>query len=105
MRAAHHAVVVTGDIDEKLVELNVLLLECAGYVIELHAGNGKNGLLIHLGVIKAVEQMNAAGTRGGETNTEPAGELRVRAGHECRRFLVPDVDKADLVLRPCGELP
>jgi len=55
VRTAHHAVVVNGDVDEKLVKLDVLLLEGTGDVVELHAGDSEYRLLIHLGVIETVE--------------------------------------------------
>ena len=80
--AAHHPVVVDGDVDEELVEFDVLLLERSCNVVELHARDGEDRLLVHLGVVQAVEQMNAAGAGGGEANTETARELCVCAGHE-----------------------
>src|ERR1700761_3607383 len=58
--AAHHAVVITGDIDEEFIELNILLLEGPCYIIKLHSGDGQYWLLIHLGVVQSVQQMDAA---------------------------------------------
>src|SRR5207302_1919378 len=42
--------------------------------------------------------MNAARTGGSEANTQPAGKLRIAAGHEGSGFLVPHLNEADLVL-------
>jgi len=42
--------------------------------------------------------MNAARTGGGKANSEPAGELRVAAGHECSCFLVPHLDEPNFLL-------
>ena len=56
------------------------------------------GCAVELGVVEAVEQVDAAGAGGGEADAEPAGVLGVAAGHERRRLLVPHLDEADLVL-------
>jgi hypothetical protein len=53
---------------------------------------------ISLRVVKAVEQVNAAGTSVGEAAAELACELGVAARHERGRFLVADLHEADFVL-------
>jgi hypothetical protein len=55
------------------------------------------GLAVELGVVEPVEQMDAAGTRGGDADAEPTGPFRVSAGVERCRFL-SDLDQADIVL-------
>ncbi len=98
VRRAHDALVIAGYIHEELVELDVLLRKRAGNVLELHAGNRKHRLLVHLGVVQAVEQVDAAGAGGCKAHAQAAGELSIGAGHKCRRFLVPHVDEANLIL-------
>jgi hypothetical protein len=98
VRRIHDALVVTGDINEELIELHVLLGKGSGNVLELHAGDGEDGLLIHLRIVETVEKMNAAGTGGGETHAETPGELGVGAGHEGCRLFVPYVNEANLLL-------
>ena len=67
-------------------------------VVELQAGDGEHRLAVELGVVEAVEQVDAAGPGGGEADAELAGPFGIGAGHEGRRFLVPHLDEADLVL-------
>src|ERR1700761_7429715 len=43
--------------------------------------------------------MNASGTRGCDTHTEPVSELGVTAGHESSSFFMPHLDETNLVLR------
>ena len=56
------------------------------------------GCAVQLGVVEAVEQVDAAGPGGREADAEPAGELGVAAGHEGGGLLVAHLDEADLVL-------
>src|SRR5947209_4063946 len=42
--------------------------------------------------------MDAAGAGGGDADTQPPGELRVSAGGERRRLLVPHLDEAEFLL-------
>jgi hypothetical protein len=98
VRATHDAIVVACDIHEELVEFDVLLLKGPGNVVKLHAGNCKNGLLVHFCVVETVEEMDAARTGRRQANTEPSGEFCVSASHECGRFLVPNMNKANLFL-------
>jgi hypothetical protein len=99
VRSAHHPLVVTSDIHEDLVQLDVLLRKRARHIAVLHPGNCQNRLLVHLRVIKPVQQMNPARPRGRKTNTKPPRELGISAGHERSRLLMPHVNEANLVLR------
>ena len=63
------------------------------------AGDREHRLPVQLRVVKAIEQMNAAGPRGGEADAEPAGVLGIAAGHEGGRLFVPNLDKANLSCR------
>jgi hypothetical protein len=42
--------------------------------------------------------MDAAGTRGRQADAELAGVFGISASHECRRFFVARLNKADLLL-------
>jgi hypothetical protein len=64
----------------------------------LHAGYGENGRMVELRVIKTVQEMDAARTRGGQADVKPAGGLGIAGRHERRRFIVVDENKSDLVL-------
>src|SRR4051812_41196671 len=54
--------------------------------------------MIELGIVKAIQQMNAAGPRRSQTDTQLASELRICAGHECGGFLVPHLNKTNFSL-------
>ena len=61
-------------------------------------GDGQHRLAVQLGVVEAVEQVDAARAGGGQADAQPAGVLGVAAGHERRRLLVAHLDEADRVL-------
>ena len=67
-------------------------------IVVLRASDRQHRLAIELGVVDAVQQVDAAGTRGREANPELAGELGIGAGGECARFLVAYLDELDVVL-------
>jgi len=67
-------------------------------IVVLQPGDREHRGTVHLGVVKAVEQVNAAGPRGGKAHAEPAGELGVTARHEGGGLFVADLYEADLVL-------
>ena len=50
-----------------------------------------HGDVIHLGIIKAVEQMDGAGAGGRVAKPYFAGEFRMRRGHERGHLLVADL--------------
>lgn len=77
---------------------HVLLRERADQIMKLQAGDRQHGSAVHLRVIEAVQQMNAARSGRGQTDTKFAGVFGIAARHEGRGLLVPDVDEADLVL-------
>ena len=62
MRRPHDAGVVDTDIHEQLVELDVLLGVGVHEIMILQAGDGEHGRAIEFGVIKSVQEMNAART-------------------------------------------
>ena len=98
VRRSHDALVIGGHVHEDPVQVDVLLGVGADQVVKGMAGDGQHRLAVHLGIIKAVEQMDAAGAGSGQADAEPAGVLGIGAGHEGGRFLVAHLDEADLVL-------
>mgnify|MGYP000020595415 CR=1 FL=1 len=89
----HHALAVGSDVHEQLVEGHVLLVVGADQVVPGVAGEGQHGLVVALGVVEAVGQVDAAGARCGQADAEPAGELSVATGGERGRLLVADLDE------------
>jgi hypothetical protein len=83
---------------EQPIERNILLRVGADQIVVRHARNGQNGLAVERGVIKAVQQMNPAGARGGQTHAEFARDLCVGARHERCGFLMADLHEANAVL-------
>lgn len=55
------------------------------------------GGMVQLGVVEAIEEMNAAGAGGGDADANPAGEFGIRTRHERGGFFVADMDEADAV--------
>ena len=94
----HHSLVEHGDVLEEFVEFHVLLGEGADQIVIVHAGDRQHRLAVQLGVVEAVEQMNAAGAGCAEADAQLAGVFGVGAGHEGRRLFVTHLDEADLVL-------
>src|SRR5207248_3356896 len=78
--------------------LHVLLLVGIDQVMERHPGDGEHWLAVQLGVIQAVQQMDATRSGSGQADSQLPRVLGVGAGHESSRLLMPDVDEADLVL-------
>ena len=94
----HDPLVVGGDVHEQLVEVDVLLVVRADQVVEGVAGDRQHRLAVALGVVEAVEQVDAARPGRGQADAQPAGVLGVAAGGERGGLLVPHLDEADLVL-------
>ncbi|HEX3943765.1 MAG TPA: hypothetical protein VHW69_06740 [Rhizomicrobium sp.] len=98
VRGAHYAFVVYADVHEELVERDVLLGVGADEVVELHAGDGENGLAVHFGVVEAVQKVDAAGSGGRDARADFAGEFCPGASHEGGRFFVPRLNESDALL-------
>jgi len=75
---AHAARVINTHIHEKLVELHILLAPRFRQIVELHAGYGQHWLPVQFGVVEAVQQVDAAGARSGQTAAQPANVSRTR---------------------------
>src|ERR1043166_10089554 len=65
--------------------------------MKMMPGNGQDRLAIQLRVVKAIEQVNAPGSGGGEADAQAPRVFGVTAGHEGGRFLVARLQKAHLV--------
>jgi hypothetical protein len=92
----HH--VAVGQVHEHPVQVDLLLVAGAEHGRLLHAGDRQHRGVVQLGVVQAVEQVEAAGAGGGQADPDPAGRLGVAGGHERGRLLVVDEYEPDLVL-------
>ena len=79
VRRSHDALVVDGHVHEELVEVHVLLVVRADQVVEGVAGDREHRLAVALGVVQAVEQVDAARAGGRQADAEASGELGVAA--------------------------
>ena len=69
MGGAHDAFVVNGDIDEQLIQRDILLGVRPNQVVKLQASNSQHGMMVELGIVKAIEQMNPARTGGSQADS------------------------------------
>ena len=95
---AHDPLVIDADIHKELVEGDILLGVSADQIVELQAGDRQHRRPIHLGVVEAIQEVNASRPGGRQTYPEFARVLGIAAGHEGGCFFVPHVDEANLVL-------
>ena len=98
MSGAHDTGVVDANVLENLVEFDVLLCEGADQVVIRQPCNCEHGGAIELCVIESVQQMEAAGARCGQTDSQLAGKFGIAAGGESGRFLVAHLHEADFLL-------
>ena len=74
-------------------QVDLLLVVATEAGPRLLANDRHHRLVIELGVIQPVEQMDRAGPRGGHADPQLVRELRLGAGHEGRHLLVADLDE------------
>ena len=86
------------------MQVDLLLIVAAQRRARLLADDGDDRLVVHLGVVEAVEEVDGARARGRQADADLAGEFRVRAGHEGGHLLVADLDELDL-LDACWKPP
>ena len=67
-------------------------------IVKVMPGDRQHRLAVEFGVVKTVQQMNAAGSGSGQTDAELTGVFSVAAGHERRRLFVAHLDEANFVL-------
>jgi hypothetical protein len=94
-RHGHHVHVLVRHVLEQRDQVHFLLVVAADRHARRLADDGHYRLVVQLGVVEPVQQMDRPRARGRETYPDFAGELRVRAGHEGRAFLVPHLDEFD----------
>src|SRR5436309_15183709 len=98
MSRSHDALIENADVHEKLVQCHILLSEGADKIVVLQTSDGKHRRTVQLGVVKAVKQMDSAGSGGRHAHSELAGVFGITASHECGCLFVAHLDKPDLVL-------
>src|SRR5215469_5579332 len=67
-------------------------------VMVMQSGDSQHRSAVELGVIEAIEQMDAAGTGGRKADAQPPGIFTVGARHESRGFFVANLYEADFLL-------
>ena len=90
--------VVDGDVGVELVEVHFLLIAGAQHRGFLHAGDREHRHVIELGVVEAVEQVDAAGAGRGQADADLPGRLGVGGRHERGGLLVVDQHELHPVL-------
>ena len=85
------------DVLEQRAEVDLLLVAGAERQALLLADDRDDRLMVELGVVEPVEEVDRARPGGREADADVAAELRVRAGHERRQFLVRGLDELDRV--------
>ena len=82
---------------EQHLQVDLLLVVGAEGDRLLLADDRDHRLVVELGVVEPVEQMDRPGARGGHADADLAGQLGVRGGHERRQLLVAGLDELDVV--------
>src|SRR3954466_12072223 len=98
VQGTHDTRRIQRNILEQLAVVDVLLRIGVDQIMKRQTRDGDDRRAIGLGIIKAVQQMSAAGPRRSKTAAEPAGCLGVGTCHEGRRLLMTDLDKAYFVV-------
>jgi hypothetical protein len=83
----HHRVEL-GHVVIEPVEVDLLLEVGSQYRRRLHARDGEHGLMVELGVVEPVEQMDPTWPGGCDAHADASGALGVTRRHERRRLLV-----------------
>jgi hypothetical protein len=84
-------------------EIDLLLIVAAQCGARLLADDRHDGLMVELGVVQPVQQMDGAGAGGRETDADLAGEPGVAAGHERGFLLVPHLHEVDAIVLHAAE--
>ena len=90
--------VLVGDVLEQDRQVDLLLVVAAERGARLLADDRDHRLVVELGVVEAVEEVDRAGPGGRHADADLAGELGVGAGHERGHLLVARLDEVDPVL-------
>ncbi len=76
------------DILEQRNQVDFLLVIAADCRTLLLADDGDYRLVVHLGVVQAIQQMNGTRPRGRQAYADFTGKFGMRASHECSQFFV-----------------
>src|SRR6185312_7353957 len=87
-----------GHVAVELQQLDLLLEVTTDRPHERLPHDRDDGLVVELGVVEPVQQVDRARSGGRHADTDLARELRVPAGHERGHLLVAGLDEAQLVL-------
>ena len=97
-RRRNRRAIFAGHILEQRLKIDFLL------ILRAHRGrcrltdDGDHRLVVHLGIVEAIQKMNGTGSRRREANSHFTGELGVSTGHEGRKFLMSSLYKPRIVL-------
>src|SRR5438874_1479740 len=97
MGRSHDAGVVGRHICEDLVEFHILLGMCVDEIMKLEAGNREHGGTVQLGIVKTIQEVDAARSRSGDTDAKLARQLRISCGRKCRSLLMTDLHKLQIL--------
>src|SRR5690606_1223666 len=92
-----HLYEIVRDVLEQAREVYFLLIIAAQCTAGLLAHDGHHRLMVELGVIQPVQQMDRTGPGRGHAYAHLAGELGMGARHESRRFFVARLDELQFV--------
>src|SRR5579871_1197214 len=99
-RRGGHVDILASYVLEQGNEVNLLLVMAAKGRAGLLADHRHDGLVIHLRVVKAIEQMNGARTGGSQADADLSGELGMSTSHEGGHLLVTHLDEVEFVFCP-----
>src|SRR5687767_391284 len=92
--------IVAGDVLEERMQVNLLLEITAQSRTDRLADNGQYRLVIKLGIVQAVQQMDRPGARCGEADSDLASELGVPGRHKRRLLFMPDLHELEAIQSP-----
>ena len=99
LRGRHDRLRVGRHVLEKRVQIHFLQIIAAERGGRLLSNQRNNRHVIEFRVIKTRQQMNRTGARGCDAHADFTRELRMRAGHEGRHFLVAHAYVVERILR------
>ncbi len=89
-----------GHVLEQALEVDLLLVVPSDGGAGLLAADGQHWHVVQARVVEAGDQVRGPGTGGRHADSQLAGELGVRRGHEGGHLFVPRLDELDLALGP-----
>ncbi len=95
LRRRHHVHVLVRDVLEQGKQIHFLLVIAAERHPVLLADERHHRLMIHLGVVQAVQQMDRARPGSSQTDTDFSGEFCMGASHEGRQLLMSRLHELD----------